>query len=138
MSAWGRGSFENDSALDWVSDLQEYDDLDLVVSTLEQAIDDDLIRYGDGFVDTYNVDTTIAAAEVVAALRGRPSEALPPALTEWIQRHSLHVDTNITELAIRIVTRALNTYELGDLWAEQTYYEEWKRVIEDLRLRLQT
>jgi hypothetical protein len=63
MGAWGPGSFENDSALDWVSELEQFDDLHLVVSTLEQAIDDDLIRYGDGFVDTNNVDTAIAAAE---------------------------------------------------------------------------
>lgn len=138
MSAWGSGSFENDNALDWVYDLQSYDDLDFIVSTLEQANDHEFIRYGQGHVTTYTVDAAIAAAEVVAALCGRPSEVLPPALTKWIQSHSLPVDTNTIELAIRIVTRALNTHELRNLWGEQTDYDEWKRVVEGLILRLQT
>jgi hypothetical protein len=137
MSAWGGGSFENDNALDWAYELQQYDDLGLVMSTLKQAIDDDLIRYGDGFISTYNVDTAIAAAEVVAALSGRPSEALPLDITGWIQRHSLYVAPDIMELAICVVTRALNTQELRDLWADQTDYDEWKSAVEDLRLRLQ-
>jgi hypothetical protein len=137
MGAWGPGSFENDSALDWADDLVQYNDLAWVVSTLEQAVDDYLIRYGDGFTDSATADNAIAAAEVVAALSGRPSEALPRVVIEWIHQHNLLVDTNIQALAIRVVNRALNTRELRDLWGEETDYDEWKRVVEDLKSRLQ-
>jgi Domain of unknown function (DUF4259) len=83
------------------------------------------------------IDTAIAAAEVAAALKGYPSGALPTAIKEWIRSHNLYVDTNIIELAIRVINRALNTHELRDLWADQTEHDEWKRVVEDLRLRLE-
>jgi hypothetical protein len=136
MSAWGSGSFENDDALDWVYKLKRYDNLDLIVSTLERGATNDLVIYGDHYVDMETVQIGLAAAEVVAALRGHPSGALPRAITEWIESHGLHVHSNITALAIQVVTRALQTQELRDLWAEAIYYDEWKSVVEDLQLRL--
>lgn len=137
MSAWGTGSFENDSALDWMDKLEDYRNIDLIKSTLVQAIDNDLVIYGDGFVDTAAVDTAIAAAEVVAALKDHPSEFLPTPIKEWIRNHNIYIDDNILELAIRVIKRASNTYELRDLWADPTEHNEWKRVVEDLRLRLE-
>ena len=39
MGAWGVGTFENDDASDWVYQLEEAGDLDLVEVTLQAAAD---------------------------------------------------------------------------------------------------
>jgi len=138
MSAWGFGSFQNDHALDWVSCLLHHADLRFITSTLETAIDEDLVTYHGTHVNTRNLDSAIAAAEVVAAIKGHPGPDIPKRVNKWIQRHHPVVDEHILELTRRVVARALETQELGDLWAELSTYEAWRSVIENLRLRLQT
>jgi len=138
MGAWGPGSFQNDDALDWVDSLAEYDDLSFITSTLERAIDEDLVTYHHNYVETENLDNVIAAAEVVAAIKGHPGADIPEEVNEWIQMYHPVVDENIMELTRLVVARALETQELGDLWVDLSTYEAWRNVIENLQLRLQT
>ncbi len=138
MGAWGPGSFQNDDALDWVDSLAEYDDLSFITSTLERAIDEDLVTYHHNYVETENLDNVIAAAEVVVAIKGHPGPDIPEEVNEWIQRYHPVVDEYIMELTRRVVARLLETQELGDLWVDLSTYEAWRNVIENLQLRLQT
>ncbi len=136
MGAWGFGSFENDSALDWVSHLTQYDDLSFIISTLGSAIDDPLVTFHHSYVNSKTLHTAIAAAETVAVLIGQPSVDIPEELNEWIQKLHPHVGEDTIELAQRVVAHVLQTQVLRDLWEED--YESWRSEIENLQLRLQT
>jgi hypothetical protein len=131
MGAWGYSSFENDSALDWADDLEATNNLDLITSTLSTVVNN---------IDYVEVDEgsyAVAAAEVVAALKGQPSTALPECVQSWIQRHHLVIDNHIQALAIRAVQRILQGgSELQSLWAEGDDYALWEKEISDLLSRL--
>ena len=79
MGAWGTGNFENDTALDWVWDLKTATNLKLI----EQAVSDAL--GASDFLDADLGCTCLAAAEVVAALRGNPGEGLPEDVSAWVK-----------------------------------------------------
>lgn len=39
MGAWGPGSFENDDAMDWVTELEDYATDSLIIAALNTVID---------------------------------------------------------------------------------------------------
>ena len=67
MGAWDATSFGNDTANDWAYDLEKCDDLSYIESTLQEVLDT-----GDDYLDSDPASEAIAAAEVLAWLRGRP------------------------------------------------------------------
>jgi hypothetical protein len=64
MGAWGEGPFENDTSMDWVHELRESEDPDYPLGVLRELD-------GLGPLDTRAAELGIAAAEAVAASRGR-------------------------------------------------------------------
>jgi hypothetical protein len=76
--AWGEGSFENDDALDWVEQCVQSSGPSAVVTALEAALQSEM-------VDAANGAMAVAAAEVVAASRGKPSAKLPDNLRTWLE-----------------------------------------------------
>ena len=69
--AWDTGPFDNDDALDWVWELSESNDLAVIEATLESAAN------SSGYLEAPTASMAIAAAEVVAALRGNPGQDCP-------------------------------------------------------------
>src|SRR5215216_3766512 len=67
MGTWGPGAFENDTALDFVAEIQSAQDLAnaLTIRTPDQPIDAD------------TACRIVVVAECVAAMRGHPSDQLP-------------------------------------------------------------
>jgi hypothetical protein len=137
MSAWGFSSFENDNALDWAFELTQSDSPNVIRLTLERALHDNLVRYEVGFMDTNTVDTAIAAAEIIAALKSNTSEMLPEVIRTWIHQHDVSFGVDIVQIATQVTIRALQAEELRDIWADPTDYAMWRRVVEDVRIRLQ-
>lgn len=139
MGTWGPESFENDSAMDWLDDLVQldHDSFNFIISTLERSISSEMIYYGDRFADTYNIDTAIAAAEIVAALKGRPHKNLTKTIGEWVNNHRNYGNQYMIDLAIAAVTRALEVQEYRELWANPAIYDQWREVVSDLKIRLQ-
>lgn len=78
MGAWGVGTFENDDASDWVYQLEEAGDLDLVEVTLQAAADPE------AYLEAPTCCMALAAAEVVAALAGQPAPDLPEEIRTWV------------------------------------------------------
>ncbi|MEM8535647.1 MAG: DUF4259 domain-containing protein [Chloroflexota bacterium] len=138
MGAWGSGVFENDCALDWVDDLEEFNDLSLIVSMLKAALTDDLVVHYDTYVNSEIMEIAPAAAETVAALSGHPGTDLPQQLQQWLALHQLLIDEETRKLAIKVVERTLKATELREIWATESDYDLWKQGIEDLLARLQT
>lgn len=133
MGAWGTGIFDNDDAMDWVMRLDEDgreavdEAIDAVLETAPEYLERDV---GAG---------ALAAAEVVAALRGRPSTHLPPEVASWLAAHpDLTVTSELVLKARRALDHATNpgTSEVAELWADAPRGTEWRALTEDLRARL--
>lgn len=112
--AWDTGPFDNDDALDWVWELSESNDLSVIESTLRNAADES------AYLEAPTASMAIAAAEVVAALRGNPRSELPVDVAEWVQAHPIAVDDDLLQVARKALERInnLESSELAQLWAE--------------------
>jgi hypothetical protein len=146
MGAWGTDAFENDTALDFVAIMEEAPDGEgtraapgkdaLIVMTLMRAADED-----DG-QDSEAAAEGLAAAEVLAALMGKPSplmmdpEGPAEALVAWTRNGVTNLrNPKNAVLALKAIERA-KTSELADLWDESEQGAEWLAAVEDLKARL--
>jgi hypothetical protein len=129
MGAWGVESFENDDALDWLANLEQADDEQFLVETLTAAIEEA------GYLEVGVASNAIAAAEVVAALAGRPAPNLPEAATAWVTTHPTPRLGNLEALSRRALARIEGESELASLWAEGDA-ELWLAAVAELRTRL--
>jgi hypothetical protein len=141
MGAWGYGNFENDTALDWIWELEKTSDLGLV----ERAISD--VVNCDDYLDADLGCVGLAAAEVVAALMGKPPKDLPEEASAWIQAHQLVPAQELVQASLAAIDKVRNQEqsELKELWEEEEEEEEeeeaellteWHAVLYDLSLRL--
>ena len=134
MGTWGAGNFENDTAADWVWELAESDDLTVVMDALEAPLSDD----ADEVLDAATCEAALAAAEIVAALKGHAPKAFPTEAREWVARHKakVKVDQELIDTAHDTVARVAADSELRELWVESEEVETWDKVIQDLQKRL--
>ena len=130
MGTWGTGSFENDDAMDWLAEL-EAEGLPAagfaIQAVLEGAPD---------FLEAPVCANAIAAAEVLAALQGKPAAGLPDELTAWIQRSAPTRPSDLVANARRALDLILSQSELLDLWAESPENNAWLAGMRDLQNRL--
>ncbi len=133
MGAWGNRSFDNDDAADWLLDLIDGSDLDLVRHTLSKAVDS-----GD-YLEAPDASQAIAAAEVVAAALGRTTQAAQEeeGLADWLARTRPSVPTDLVPLAVRALDRILApNSELRELWEESEEFADWQSEVDGLRSKL--
>ncbi len=139
MGAFGPGSFENDDALDFAAELEASGAVALS-EVLERAVG------GDGVRDAGLGAAALAAAEVVAALAGRPSGELPDEVKLWVA--DAGADAGLAaggvEKLLGLARRALAVVTGGDaelarLWAAAKPAElaGWRASVADLGRRLE-
>lgn len=132
MGAWATDSFANDDALDWLIDFVETPTIEMLRDTLEHIMSHD----PDDYLDAPDCSEAIAAAEIVAALTGRPSANLPDDLKAWLQSdHGLDA-AHLTRTAAAAVERIAGDSELQELWEESDSSEQWASDVTDLMCRL--
>lgn len=132
--AWDVGSFDNDDALDWVWELSETDDLSLIEEALQSAVE------ASGYLEAPTGSVALAAAEVVAALRGNPSSKLPPEVSEWTRAHKLAISDGLLRSARTAVAQVKNaeSSELAQLWSDSADTEKlWHAELSNLLKRLE-
>ena len=128
MGAWGRGSFENDAALDWAAGVQSIEDVGAPFDRLKAA--------GSGFVDADLASEVVAAAEIVAMLMGRKSPGFPDDLAERI---SGELDEKVYHQARSALMQVIRNSELAELWEEsaaETGDNQWLATLTFLIERL--
>ena len=135
MGAWGADSFANDDAMDWLTELEEARDLNVIRDALA-AVDNEA-----GYIEAPTCSIAICAAEVLAAMRGRPCAKMPEEVALWIAAHSTMPDVELTALASRVVNtiRSDNDRsELLQLWSEAATDDRdaWASATSDLQTRL--
>ena len=129
MGAWDAGSFENDDALDWLDDMESRG-LVAVEEALRTAAD-----AGSAYLEAPDASVAIAAAEVVAALRGRPHLELPGEVEAWMKLNRRAPDSALVDLARAAVERVRSDSELRELW-EDSSPQPWYDAVDDLLGRL--
>lgn len=133
MGAWSADSFGNDGALDWLYEFTENPGVEMLRDTLEHA----LTAESDEYLEAPDSEEAIAAAEIVAALSGKPSDALPVDLRAWLQTaHGLTADAKLKALALSAVKRIVTDSELAELWAESDDGPLWVKTMLELQQRL--
>jgi len=128
MGAWGAGNFENDDALDWLAVLQA-EGLPAAGAAIQ-----DVLTLADDYLEAPTCCAALAAAEVIAALRGRPASRLPDELVEWLGRVSGDPGEQLARNARNAVDAIRRSSELRELWEDD---EEWKQEVDGLYARLQ-
>ena len=132
MGTWGMSSFENDEALDLLSELAATDDLALLERALEAK---EVQGY---YLEAPECSRILCVAELLAAAIGSPHPSLPAPASEWVTRHSTLPFRSLLPLARSKVTRVLAPHsELRELWEENTAdLSSWLAAVGDLQRRL--
>lgn len=130
MGAWGIGSFDNDDALDWVIELEAADDSAILDAAFNTILDDTA-----QYLDAPDCCSAIAAAEVVAALLGKPDDALPEDVQVWVSARPA-IDDTLTARARQALASILKVSELKELWEEVDEYDQWLAAVNGLIGRL--
>lgn len=131
MGAWDTGIFDNDDAMDWVVRLENNGP-----SAIAEALDAALGTAG--YLERNLGASALAAAEVVAALRGRPGPALPPEVTAWVAEHPDEPGDDVAARAQGVVDRVVDpqTSEVAELWNDVEDGAAWRQGVANLRQRL--
>ena len=130
MGANGAKNFENDDASDWVYDLTESDGPELLTeafATVEKL----------DFADAPDCCIALAAAEVVAAAKGKPSSDLPDEIRTWLENQD-HIDKfkKLDKRAAKVAKKVQAKSELRDQWEESDDWHNWQMAVEGLLKRL--
>jgi hypothetical protein len=134
MGAWAADPFGNDTACDWKHDVEKTTGYQFIEETLESVT-----TSGDDYLDSFEDQRAVAAADTVARLRGHfyVRDSFTKSLDEWVAKQTVEVPPDLVELAIAAVDRVLSgPSESLDLWEESGDFEEWKSQMEALKERL--
>jgi hypothetical protein len=153
MGAWDAGSFQNDTALDWVGDLCEDGGVAMVRSALSRVnelrqppqpsvIERMLGKHTHAREPYLPADAAVqalAAAEIVAFWLGHPTQKFPEKLADWARRHASSFTPEFITIARQAVIAIKTKSELKDLWEEGdgVVASKWHSAIADLEKRLQ-
>lgn len=130
MGAWGYGNFENDTVLDWIEELLETQDMNLLSESIELVLEDN-------YLDADTACIAIGAIEILAALQYRPGKEIydNDELEDWIKQHK-GLGKNLLEKAQNALEKILAESELKELWEETEKYVDWVNTIKELKNRL--
>ena len=135
MGNWGTGTFENDDAMDWATEFQRASSRQSLRAAFEAVVD--VEDYLERDLGSY----ALAAAEVVAAARGRPCRDIPQPLRDWAAANQTIATPDLVAQAVAAVDRVtvVESSEVAELWAETATDADagaWIAQIDDLRQRL--
>ena len=133
--AWGVGSFENDDALDYVEQTMEDDIFQAVGVPFSHVV----LAQNEGFIDAPTGSQVLAAAEIYAAIRGKPGTDFPGDIALWVESKSWKIDDKVFSFAEYCSRQVLDPdrSELAQLWQEDPeFYDKWLATVNDLLKRL--
>jgi hypothetical protein len=130
MGAFGTKNFQNDPAMDFKEEFVTNPSLE----TVENALLLNDYEEGEEYLEVDEACAALAAAEIVAAILGKPSADFPSNLQKTI--HPISSNTKLQKLARKIVKQIAKESELQKLWAEGDKLDEWLAVQKDLLNRL--
>jgi spore cortex formation protein SpoVR/YcgB (stage V sporulation) len=134
LGAWGTGVFDNDTACDFAFTVREGGGIDILTEVIDRVS-----SIGNDYVETRDAEECLAAADIIARLRGSPGEqtAYTAEIDSWIANSKVTISDELVEKAKRSVARILvEPSELLELWGESREFDDWKRRVEEVIRRL--
>ncbi len=125
MGTFGITNFANDSALDWLADFNSRRS----IAKLEKQLTH--------FIQTNSDEPeALAAAELIAAISGYPSDDLEVDLETWCDKQRKKLTPELRTLAHTAVTKIVTDSELRALWLETEDFPRWEALQRELLTRL--
>jgi len=131
MGAWGHGSFENDSALDWTENSFKRGGAAAVDAALRHAAE----SAEDAYLDVDEASAAVAAAEFVAAARDGDLSKLDSLQNDFAAHRQSLTSPHLVALARQALERVLRNSELQELWGEGQD-KSWLNEMSNLLTRL--
>jgi hypothetical protein len=131
MGAWGHGSFENDSALEWVEKAFKPGGAAAVEAALRYAVESP----EDAYLDIDEASAVVAAAEFVAAARDGDLSKLGSVRNDFSAHRQSLTSPHLLPLARRALEHVLRKSELQELWTEGLD-KSWQNEMTNLLARL--
>lgn len=116
MGAWGSGSFENDTAMDWAAGVQSVDDVRKPFERLKEVTDANA-GGEEPMLDSDFACELIGAAETVAMMLGRRSAGFPGELAQRLAAAG-EPSNLLYHQARNAVLHVIRSSELAELWEE--------------------
>jgi hypothetical protein len=132
MGAWGHGSFENDSALDWMDNAFRPGGAAAVEAALRYVAE----SAEDANIDVDEASAVVAAAEFVAAARDGDLSRLGTAQNDFAAHRQSLTSPHLLPLARKALARVLRKSELQELWSEgqdKSWLDEMNNLLARLR-----
>ncbi|MGI8905560.1 MAG: ankyrin repeat domain-containing protein [Candidatus Sumerlaeaceae bacterium] len=131
MGGWNTKPFGNDTASDWLYELQKAAD-DRILTSALQAVQGASPR-----IDASTGEIALAAATVVWAARNEPVKTLPEIAQAWVKHRGYVPPDAIVDMAIFAVQLVLQASELRELWKESRSFSKWENQTAQLLRELQ-
>jgi hypothetical protein len=129
MGAWSTEHFDNDTAMDWIYDFSLEPSVAVLETTFKQVITNS------GYIESDDGAKVLAAAEVIAARKGKKSNAWPEDIPVFTD---LRISDTVTANALKAIEKVCygKESELRDLWQESDEFDKWLKAVEDVKRRL--
>ena len=131
MGSWGPGVFENDTALDFVLEIERSMTIQPLTDALE-AVTRDLTGPFRCLTNA-TAERLLVASEVCLAARGKPSKLLRPELADWLRRVQPDIDDAMIRRIIPAVTHVLDDSEASEIREGDAI---WTAIVERIIGRL--
>lgn len=129
MGTWGIGVFDNSDASEWMQVFIVDPNLRILDMAFKQFKDNP-----EGYFEMPDCNEALAAAEIIAAIKGKPHPELPDLVINAIK--NLKVEEGLDLKAKDVVDAIEKNSELQELWSQSENYEEWQEILSDLKKRL--
>ncbi len=135
MGSWDVGSFGNDGAVDWTYGLEKVRDLSYVEAALDRVL-------AQGIADEVPADaaeSAIAAAEVIARLKGNWGEedSYSQTADAWVRAHRIAPPPALVAKTVAALDRVVAApSELLELWNEAEEQGGWVEAVAELKRRV--
>jgi hypothetical protein len=133
MGAWGHRNFENDTALDFVVEIEEQgiQKIHEAITLVQEAADTE-------FLDEDVCVQALAAIEYIAAAKGKQSEDFPEDAEDWLNaQETTELKAVAKETLVTVIDRIRNNSGLSALWNDDgAHPDQWYDVLDNLEERI--
>lgn len=133
MGDWGNTIFEHDQVLDWVDEFERQQDFRFVEETFNAVLSATYLEIDD-------CCDGLGAAEVIAAMNGKPTENLPAAMQKWLTIHPQKPSPDLitTARGVTLLVRNDAKSEARALYedAGEAEFNRWLTMVDDLLAHL--
>ena len=131
MSNWGTLTFEDDITTDWITELQDAEDVrEFLLSCI--TLDEEEEPDNDGSL------IIMAACEVIVGLLDEPRKGLPEEVTDWLDHNECDDISDVPTIAHAALSKALaDDSVLVTGWKEAEDYSEWRDGVDELAAIIQ-